>query len=79
MDESLRNELTKLKERGLTFSDCVDVFGVERDTDPQARKAFEIHHREGEVEIDSTTVISESSEGAYVMAWVWVDDPDSDD
>lgn len=28
--------------------------------------------REGECEVDESTVVSASDEGAYVMAWVWV-------
>lgn len=34
--------------------------------------------REGECEIDDHAVVSSSDEGAYVMAWVWVDRPQSD-
>ena len=36
------------------------------------------HEHEGEVEIDEPTVISRSSDGgAYVQAWVWVDDDEA--
>lgn len=40
--------------------------------------ASDEHHRDGEIEIDETqTVVSESDDGgAYVMAWVWVYDPE---
>lgn len=38
------------------------------------------HQREGEIEIDDATIVSHSEdEGAYVQAWVWVDDADLDD
>lgn len=38
-----------------------------------AAKLF--HHEEGECEIDDKAVVSVSDEGgAYVQAWVWVDD-----
>lgn len=29
--------------------------------------------RDGECEIDDSAVVSHSEDGAYVMAWVWVD------
>lgn len=32
-------------------------------------------HRDGEIEIDDDAIVSESDEGAYVQAWVWVDRP----
>jgi len=32
-------------------------------------------HKDGECEIDDDAVVSSSKEGAYVQAWVWVDDP----
>lgn len=78
-DDKRIAELTRLKDAGLTFSDCVKVFGVERDKDPHASAAFEQKHRDGELEIDDTTVVSDSDDGAYVMAWVWVDKDDKDD
>lgn len=41
------------------------------------------YQREGEIEIDDDAKISriddeEGGKGAYVQAWVWVDDPDED-
>jgi len=39
----------------------------------EAAKEFE--HKDGECEIDSDAVVSLSDDaGAYVMAWVWVDE-----
>lgn len=36
--------------------------------------AAEIHEVEGEVEVDPNAVVSYSNDnGAYVLAWVWVD------
>lgn len=32
-------------------------------------------HKDGECEIDDDAVVSTSKEGAYVQAWVWVDNP----
>ena len=38
-------------------------------------RARELFSRDGEVEIDDDAVISRGSDaGAYVQAWVWVDD-----
>ena len=34
------------------------------------------HQEDGEVEIDDGAVVSDSDEGAYVAAWVWVDKSD---
>lgn len=36
-------------------------------------------HRDGEVEIDQEAIVSESEEGAYVQAWVWVSRPEGED
>ena len=50
-------------------------------TDEQyIRKAHELFHKDGEVEVDlpeetlslPTSRVSESDGGAYVLAWVWV-------
>jgi hypothetical protein len=66
-------ELIRLKARGLSFGDCLRAFGVDRGSDPYARTVFQKHHRDGEIEIDSRTVVSLSDDGgAYVMAWLWV-------
>lgn len=36
--------------------------------------ASEMHHRDGELEIDPDAIVSEGDDnGAYVAAWVWVD------
>lgn len=37
------------------------------------------HHVEGEVEVDDRAKVSRSSDGgAYIMAWVWVDNADAE-
>lgn len=57
---------------GITFSDCVQAFG-DPATDPHVQAARSRYHREGEIEIDDTAVVSRGDDaGAYVMAWVWV-------
>ena len=71
---------------GLGFGDCVTRFKAAED-DPHVAAAREHYHRDGEVEIDESTVLSDSrsvgGNGEYVMAWVWVYNswaglPDSD-
>lgn len=58
-----------------TFSDAVKHFAAPKDHWVYtARKNGE---RDGELEIDSPTVVSEGDEaGAYVMSWLWVEMPD---
>jgi hypothetical protein len=43
-----------------------------------AEKAFDIHHKDGECEVDYTSepLVSHGDEGAYVMSWVWVSNED---
>lgn len=70
---NLVDGINKLKEAGLGFRDCIAAFS-EDDDNPYVKAAREIHHVEGEVEVDEFTVVSkdDDAEGAYVMAWVWV-------
>ena len=62
------------EEEGITFSDCVEYFGKKQTPEQQAlvAKAAEEYEEEGTLEIDDNAVVSESEDGAYVMAWVWV-------
>lgn len=69
---TIQERLAALKAEGLTFGACITAFGVDRDTDPFAKVAFENYQDEGSTEIDDFTVLSKSKDGAYVMAWVWV-------
>lgn len=71
--DEIRTTLKTLISKGLTFSHCISAFGVDTDTNPYASNA---PSKDGETEIDSTTVVSEGEGGAYVMAWVWVSDVD---
>lgn len=65
-------------DEGATFGDFLELYAAantERDKALIA-KARAQHHREGEVEIDDTTICSGTEdEGDYVLAWVWVDGP----
>lgn len=66
--------LQTLKLNDLTFGDCVKTFAATTgDETTYAAHARDAYHRDGELEIDSSTVVSPSSDlGAYVMAWRWV-------
>lgn len=64
--------LQEAKKLGLSFSDCVAEFGVDRDSDPYAHAAHAAYHTDGEIEIDDTTVLSDSEKGNYVLAWCWI-------
>ncbi|HZO99877.1 MAG TPA: hypothetical protein VFD30_06270 [Terriglobia bacterium] len=60
---------------GLTFGDCVEFFGEQ---DSRERRIAKLARKRltdpGELEIDEPTVLSEGDDnGAYVMAWAWVD------
>lgn len=51
---------------------------AESSDDDIRERAYELHGRDGELEIDNDAVVSHgdgtgpSSEGVYVAAWVWV-------
>lgn len=66
-----------LNHNGLAFGEIVNLIGVD-DSNPYVAAAHE--HRllnEGTLEVDGKTVVSESENGAYVMAWLWVDNDDA--
>jgi hypothetical protein len=58
-DEELREKLTKLTAERPT---------AEQDFVAQAREQYQ---KDGE--IDDNAIVSERDDGAYVMAWVWLD------
>lgn len=70
--------LMGLARSGLTFSDCVHFFSKTQSKEELALadKAKELEE-EGELEFDDTPIVSkaDTEKGAYVMAWVWVDEP----
>ena len=74
----LQHKLTKLVDQGLTFGDCVAAFATNKQTSKVVQSACE-RYASDEVEIDPETVVSESDEGAWVMAWVWVPKDDADE
>ncbi len=77
---TLEHQLGVLIDAGLTFGQAVNLFAArqrrdEPDLDRYIEGARLTYHRDGEVEIDDPGVIvSEGGDdGAYVLAWVWVD------
>ncbi len=67
-----QKELALLGSKGLTFAQCVEALGEDRDSNPFASAAHKLYGREGELEIDPATIVSQSNDGAYVLAWCWV-------
>jgi hypothetical protein len=67
-----------------TLKEAID-FCAESDARSRAAStlteiAREAHHRDGELEIDDNPVVSVSDDkGAYIAAWVWIDNPDCRD
>jgi hypothetical protein len=61
--------------KGLTFADCVRFFAGRSDRERHiVRLARERMMQDGELELDEPGIVSEGADnGAYVMAWVWLD------
>lgn len=75
--ERLKARLQCLQRDGLSFGDCVQVFGCTAAEDPAVGRARWLYHQPGDVEIDTTTVVSRlDGNGAFVLAWVLVPEPD---
>lgn len=73
----LMRQLQRLLAKGLTFDDCVEVFGEKTTDSPVASLAKQRLQDEGRLEIDDHTVVSYSADGgAYVLAWIWQDFPE---
>jgi len=71
--------LQTLVDQGLTFSEVMQVMGETAEENPYVAKAQE-QARDGELEVDERTIVSEGSDpGAYVLAWLWVEADDADD
>ncbi|TDM05067.1 MAG: hypothetical protein C4K60_20290 [Ideonella sp. MAG2] len=74
--ERLKTRLQCLQRDGLSFGDCVQAFGCTDDEDPAVGQAHRIYHQAGDIELESTTVVSRfDGYGAYVLAWVFVPEP----
>ena len=70
-DEELERRVQELVDRGLTFGNCINVLGESRDENPYAVAAKE-NYGDDDLEFDDKLVVSESDDGAFVMAWRWV-------
>lgn len=78
--------LSEAIKNGLKFSDVLSAFASKNTLQDKdlILKARERHEREGELEIDDVTVVSradgdEGKRGAYVLAWLWVDQDEQDE
>jgi hypothetical protein len=78
---TLDHQLGVLIDAGLTYGQAVNLFAArqrrdEPHLDAYIARARDQWHRDGEVEIDDPGVIVSAGDdpGAYVLAWVWVDD-----
>lgn len=60
---------------GIEFAQITPLFGQD-ESNPYVARALNLA-REGELEVDVPAVISDSEEGAYVMAWMWVSREDA--
>ncbi len=57
---------------GLGFAECIHAFGEEGSPFIEAAREKYACGSSGDVEIDATTVVSQSDDGAFVMGWLWV-------
>lgn len=73
VSDRLKARLAHLVRDGLSFGDCVQAFGVTEQQDPTVGLARRLFHQEGDIEIETTTVVSrDEGDGAYVLAWAHV-------
>jgi len=64
--------LSVMKSRGAEFDSCIQVFGVDANSDPYSKKACEYLLGGDDHEVDEKTVISHSDGGAWVMSWLYI-------
>lgn len=69
-EKTPQQQLEELRDAGLTFSECTSVFGS-NETDPYVLSALD-RTSDGDLLVEAPTVVSQSEEGAYVQAWMWV-------
>lgn len=81
MSTPLTDALEALIDQGLTFSECHEVFARRRTDEEIVFVSAAQDHRlldDGVLEVDENAIVSESDEGAYVMAWLWIDKEDTE-
>lgn len=74
---TVKQRLTELKRQGLSFADCLAVFGHRAEDNPYVAAAYKSFVDDAGIGFDQHAVVSESEDGAFVSAWVWVDAPES--
>lgn len=71
MTMSLQDKLKALIDMGLTQADCLRAFAQ-----PDHWAVIEARgETDDDLEIDSAPLVSESDDGAWVGAWIWVAKP----
>lgn len=66
-------KLDTMQANGLTPQMCIDFFGLQETRHHYVVQARRLHaHARGVVTFDADPMVSESSSGAYVSAWLWV-------
>lgn len=68
--------LRALIDDGLGFAECIHAFGEEDSPFIEAAREEYVSGSDGDVDIDQTTVVSQSDDGAYVLGWMWVSNSD---
>ena len=69
--EELRKQLAALREQGLKFTDCVNVFGVSVNTNPYALAAkARADESFDTLAMDDDAVIANTTGGAWVSCWM---------
>ena len=62
---------------GVELGDCITAFAAD-ETSPYVRIA-RAQQETGRIEVGEPTFISETPDGAYVLAWMWVPKPEQAD
>jgi len=68
---SRADRLAELKAEGLTIGECITAFAVPSD-DLYVKRARSLILGADDIEIDDSTTISASEDGAWVLNWLWV-------
>ncbi|MGB8423546.1 hypothetical protein [Paraburkholderia sp.] len=70
---NFREQLRAMQEDGLTAQMCIDFFGLrERNVDYVVTARRQYARGRGVIVFDADPMVSESEDGAYVSAWLWV-------
>lgn len=80
--DDIKQRLEALIDDGLTISHVLDALSA-RETPKQRAMIEAAETEDGKIEVDTDSICSatddEIQEGCYVLAWLWVDNPDFTD